>query len=166
MPLRSPSLPIGKFRGTTACPKCPLSSSTTEAKSVRSRSRWLTTMMCGMSSLSPRRHTRSVTTWMGRSHGGPPPAGRGDQLRAPVAGRPGQSYQHLRYGLPRCPPRVCSARVSLEQILNDDEKLAGLGADQLQQLVGLVEYDASADPFPVSGWDSLVWVVEIGRAHV
>jgi 4-hydroxyphenylpyruvate dioxygenase len=49
--------------------------------------------------------------------------------------------------------------VSLEQILNDDEKLAGLHADQLQQLVGLVEYDASADPFPVSGWDSLVWVV-------
>ncbi|SFN85659.1 4-hydroxyphenylpyruvate dioxygenase [Geodermatophilus obscurus] len=49
--------------------------------------------------------------------------------------------------------------MSLEQILNDDEKLAGLGADQLQQLVGLVEYDASADPFPVSGWDSLVWVV-------
>jgi 4-hydroxyphenylpyruvate dioxygenase len=49
--------------------------------------------------------------------------------------------------------------VSLEQILNDDEKLAGLQADQLQQLVGLVEYDASADPFPVSGWDSLVWVV-------
>ncbi|HJX43955.1 MAG TPA: 4-hydroxyphenylpyruvate dioxygenase [Geodermatophilus sp.] len=49
--------------------------------------------------------------------------------------------------------------MSLEQILNDDERLAGLGADQLQQLVGLVEYDASADPFPVSGWDSLVWVV-------
>jgi 4-hydroxyphenylpyruvate dioxygenase len=49
--------------------------------------------------------------------------------------------------------------VSLEQILNDDEKLAGLAAEQLQQLVGLVEYDASADPFPVSGWDSLVWVV-------
>ncbi|MGY1670583.1 4-hydroxyphenylpyruvate dioxygenase [Geodermatophilus sp. SYSU D00710] len=49
--------------------------------------------------------------------------------------------------------------MSLEQILNDDEKLAGLHADQLQQLVGLVEYDPSADPFPVSGWDSLVWVV-------
>ncbi|MFG1923079.1 4-hydroxyphenylpyruvate dioxygenase [Cryptosporangium sp. NPDC048952] len=28
-----------------------------------------------------------------------------------------------------------------------------------QQLVGLVEYDASADPFPVSGWDALVWSV-------
>ena len=54
---------------------------------------------------------------------------------------------------------MCSGAVSLEQILNDDERLAGLGADQLQQLVGLVEYDASADPFPVSGWDSLVWVV-------
>jgi 4-hydroxyphenylpyruvate dioxygenase len=49
--------------------------------------------------------------------------------------------------------------VSLDQTLNDDERLADLDLDQLKQLVGLVEYDASADPFPVSGWDSLVWVV-------
>jgi 4-hydroxyphenylpyruvate dioxygenase len=49
--------------------------------------------------------------------------------------------------------------VSLEQTLNDDERLAGLDLHQLEQLVGLVEYDASADPFPVSGWDALVWVV-------
>ena len=49
--------------------------------------------------------------------------------------------------------------MSLEQTLNDDERLAGLDLHQLEQLVGLVEYDASADPFPVSGWDSLVWVV-------
>jgi 4-hydroxyphenylpyruvate dioxygenase len=49
--------------------------------------------------------------------------------------------------------------MSLEQTLNDDERLAGLDLRQLEQLVGLVEYDASADPFPVSGWDALVWVV-------
>ena len=49
--------------------------------------------------------------------------------------------------------------MSLEQTLNDDERLAGLDLHQLEQLVGLVEYDASADPFPVSGWDALVWVV-------
>jgi 4-hydroxyphenylpyruvate dioxygenase len=49
--------------------------------------------------------------------------------------------------------------MSLEQTLNDDERLAGLDLHQLEQLVGLVEYDESRDPFPVSGWDSLVWVV-------
>ncbi|WP_222269772.1 4-hydroxyphenylpyruvate dioxygenase [Modestobacter marinus] len=48
--------------------------------------------------------------------------------------------------------------MSLEQTLNDEERLAELDADQLRQLVGLVEYDASSDPFPVSGWDSLVWI--------
>jgi 4-hydroxyphenylpyruvate dioxygenase len=51
------------------------------------------------------------------------------------------------------------ATVSLEQTLNDEERLAELDLHQLQQLVGLVEYDASADPFPVSGWDALVWIV-------
>jgi 4-hydroxyphenylpyruvate dioxygenase len=49
--------------------------------------------------------------------------------------------------------------MSLEQTLNDDERLAGLDLHQLEQLVGLVEYDESRDPFPVSGWDALVWVV-------
>jgi 4-hydroxyphenylpyruvate dioxygenase len=49
--------------------------------------------------------------------------------------------------------------MTLEQTLNDDERMARLDLDQLRQLVGLVEYDASGDPFPVSGWDSLVWVV-------
>jgi 4-hydroxyphenylpyruvate dioxygenase len=49
--------------------------------------------------------------------------------------------------------------MSLDQFLNDEERLADLGLDQLKQLVGLVEYDDSADPFPVSGWDALVWVV-------
>ena len=49
--------------------------------------------------------------------------------------------------------------MSLEQTLNDDERLAQLDLDQLRQLVGLVQYDASGDPFPVAGWDALVWVV-------
>jgi 4-hydroxyphenylpyruvate dioxygenase len=49
--------------------------------------------------------------------------------------------------------------VSLEQTLNDEERLADLDLAQLKQLVGLVEYDPSDDPFPVGGWDSLVWVV-------
>ncbi|WP_345384122.1 4-hydroxyphenylpyruvate dioxygenase [Pseudonocardia yuanmonensis] len=31
--------------------------------------------------------------------------------------------------------------------------------DQLRQLVGLVEYDAEGDPFPVTGWDAVVWSV-------
>jgi 4-hydroxyphenylpyruvate dioxygenase len=44
-------------------------------------------------------------------------------------------------------------------LLNDNERLAGLELDELKQLVGLVEYDPSTDPFPVSGWDALVWVV-------
>jgi 4-hydroxyphenylpyruvate dioxygenase len=49
--------------------------------------------------------------------------------------------------------------MSLQQTLNDEERLAQLDLDQLKQLVGLVEYDASRDPFPVSGWDALVWIV-------
>ena len=49
--------------------------------------------------------------------------------------------------------------MSLEQTLNDDERLAQLDLGQLRQLVGLVEYDESGDRFPVSGWDALVWVV-------
>ncbi|NYJ07333.1 4-hydroxyphenylpyruvate dioxygenase [Petropleomorpha daqingensis] len=49
--------------------------------------------------------------------------------------------------------------MSLDQILNDEERLAELDLDQLKQLVGLVEHDDSTDPFPVSGWDALVWTV-------
>jgi 4-hydroxyphenylpyruvate dioxygenase len=44
-------------------------------------------------------------------------------------------------------------------VLTHDEFLAGLDVDQLHQLVGLVEYDASGDPFPVTGWDAVVWIV-------
>lgn len=43
--------------------------------------------------------------------------------------------------------------------LTGSERLAELDLDQLRQLVGLVEYDASRDPFPVTGWDALVWAV-------
>ncbi|HEY5854878.1 MAG TPA: 4-hydroxyphenylpyruvate dioxygenase [Aldersonia sp.] len=49
--------------------------------------------------------------------------------------------------------------MTIESTLNDAERLADLDAEQLRQLVGLVEYDASTDPFPVSGWDAVVWVV-------
>ena len=43
--------------------------------------------------------------------------------------------------------------------LTDAERAAQLSPDQLRQLVGLVEYDASTDPFPVTGWDAVVMVV-------
>jgi 4-hydroxyphenylpyruvate dioxygenase len=44
-------------------------------------------------------------------------------------------------------------------MLTSSERLAELDSQQLQQLIGLVRYDASADPFPVTGWDAIVWVV-------
>lgn len=43
--------------------------------------------------------------------------------------------------------------------LTAEERRANLDLDQLRQLVGLVEYDESTDPFPVTGWDALVFVV-------
>ncbi len=43
--------------------------------------------------------------------------------------------------------------------LTSQERLAELDVDQLRQLVGLVEYDAAQDPFPVTGWDAVVWAV-------
>ncbi|MEO7745663.1 MAG: 4-hydroxyphenylpyruvate dioxygenase, partial [Actinomycetota bacterium] len=43
--------------------------------------------------------------------------------------------------------------------LTPDERLADLDLDQLRTLVGLVEYDESRDPFPVTSLDALVWVV-------
>ena len=49
--------------------------------------------------------------------------------------------------------------MTVEQTLTDDEQLAGLDLEQLRQLVGLVEYDSAHDPFPVSGWDGLEWIV-------
>jgi len=43
--------------------------------------------------------------------------------------------------------------------LTAQEHQADLDLSQLEQLVGLVDYDASADPFPVTGWDAVVLVV-------
>src|SRR6476619_5562919 len=51
--------------------------------------------------------------------------------------------------------------VSIDQslALTSHERLADLDLEQLRQLVGLVEYDAERDPFPVTGWDAVVWSV-------
>ncbi|HEY6933214.1 MAG TPA: 4-hydroxyphenylpyruvate dioxygenase [Marmoricola sp.] len=43
--------------------------------------------------------------------------------------------------------------------LTEDELRADLTIDQLKQLVGLVEYDEAGDPFPVTGWDAIVFCV-------
>ncbi len=43
--------------------------------------------------------------------------------------------------------------------LTPDELKADLTLDQLKELVGLVEYDAESDVFPVTGWDAIVFVV-------
>ena len=48
-------------------------------------------------------------------------------------------------------------RTATEQ-LTDIEREANLDLDQLSQLVGLVDYDAEADPFPVTGWHAIVFV--------
>jgi len=42
--------------------------------------------------------------------------------------------------------------------LTVEEIKADLSLDQLRQLVGLVEYDADHDVFPVTGWDAIVFV--------
>lgn len=49
--------------------------------------------------------------------------------------------------------------MTLVDTLTNEERLAGLDLDSLKRLVGLVEYDASQDPFPVTGWDAAVWAV-------
>ena len=49
--------------------------------------------------------------------------------------------------------------MTLADTLTNQEKLAGLGLAELEQLVGLVAYDDTSDPFPVTGWDALVWAV-------
>lgn len=48
---------------------------------------------------------------------------------------------------------------ALTESLTRDEKAAGLTEEQLKQLVGLVEYDASSDPFPVTAMDAVGFVV-------
>jgi 4-hydroxyphenylpyruvate dioxygenase len=52
-----------------------------------------------------------------------------------------------------------SDQASTGGALTADELKADLTLDQLQQLVGLVEYDEDSDVFPVTGWDSIVFVV-------
>ncbi|WP_445189929.1 4-hydroxyphenylpyruvate dioxygenase [Pseudonocardia sp. Cha107L01] len=47
----------------------------------------------------------------------------------------------------------------MDQTLTSQERLADLDLDELRQLVGLVEYDAQRDPFPLTGWDAVVWAV-------
>lgn len=49
--------------------------------------------------------------------------------------------------------------MTLQDTLTDAERLAELDLATLQQLVGLVEHDDAADPFPVTGWDAVVWTV-------
>lgn len=49
--------------------------------------------------------------------------------------------------------------MSLQETLTSEEQLAELDLDSLKQLVGLVAYDDSEDPFPVTGWDAAVWAV-------
>jgi 4-hydroxyphenylpyruvate dioxygenase len=48
---------------------------------------------------------------------------------------------------------------STDAALTPAEQAAQLDLDQLKQLVGLVPYDESTDPFPVTGWDAVVFVV-------
>ncbi|HVL85413.1 MAG TPA: 4-hydroxyphenylpyruvate dioxygenase [Pseudonocardia sp.] len=43
--------------------------------------------------------------------------------------------------------------------LTSQERLARLDLDALRRLVGFVEHDPADDPFPVTGWDAVVWVV-------
>jgi len=49
--------------------------------------------------------------------------------------------------------------MTIEQTLTDTEQLAHLALPDLRQLVGLIDYDATSDPFPINGWDALIWVV-------
>ncbi|GAA1630586.1 4-hydroxyphenylpyruvate dioxygenase [Actinoplanes couchii] len=49
--------------------------------------------------------------------------------------------------------------MSVNETLTSEERLAELDLDTLKQLVGLVEYDSAEDPFPVTGWDAIVWAV-------
>src|SRR4249919_1341585 len=54
---------------------------------------------------------------------------------------------------------MCRMSESTLTALTSEEVQAGLSLEQLQQLVGLVEYDEDSDVFPVTGWDAIVFVV-------
>ncbi len=47
----------------------------------------------------------------------------------------------------------------MSETLTPEEVQADLTLEQLKQLVGLVDYDASKDPFPVTAMDAIVFVV-------
>ncbi len=47
----------------------------------------------------------------------------------------------------------------MTETLTPQERQADLDLNQLRQLVGLVDYDASRDPFPVTGWDAVQFIV-------
>ncbi|QJY46803.1 4-hydroxyphenylpyruvate dioxygenase [Pseudonocardia broussonetiae] len=49
--------------------------------------------------------------------------------------------------------------MSLDATLTSQERLAELDLEQLRRLVGLVDHDPTTDPFPVTGWDAVVWAV-------
>ncbi|GLZ15827.1 4-hydroxyphenylpyruvate dioxygenase [Actinomadura sp. NBRC 104425] len=49
--------------------------------------------------------------------------------------------------------------MSTDQALTSQERLAELDYDQIRRLVGLVDHDPAGDPFPVTGWDAVVWSV-------
>lgn len=57
--------------------------------------------------------------------------------------------------------------MSTHDSATSDKSSNNLDLDQLNQLVGPVEQDSSADPFPVNGWGAVVWVVgnAIQSAH-
>src|SRR5690606_20791166 len=59
----------------------------------------------------------------------------------------------------RCARSAVIGTMTIEHTLTREEQLAGLDATQLRQLIGLVEYDAQRDPFPVTGRDAVVWAV-------
>ena len=57
------------------------------------------------------------------------------------------------------PTDAATSSTTGTRALTADELKADLTLEQLQQLVGLVEYDEDNDVFPVTGWDALVFVV-------
>ena len=60
---------------------------------------------------------------------------------------------------PTVPRTATQNAAEVARHLTATEQEAGLTAEELAQLVGLVEHDESRDPFPVTGWDAVVFVV-------
>ncbi|WP_129843379.1 4-hydroxyphenylpyruvate dioxygenase [Streptomyces sp. RFCAC02] len=49
--------------------------------------------------------------------------------------------------------------MTTDPTLTGPDRAAEPDAEQLRRLVGLVDHDPAGDPFPVSGWDAVVWAV-------